>query len=288
MGARLELAIAILNGAIGQHLARRDNGLGTRMSLVAGGAPLSCQAAALAAALPRPTGKAVVLVHGLMSTGSVWLMAGGGDYGSLLARGLDYTPLYVRYNSGLPVADNGAGLAAVLDALVAAYPGPLDELTLIGHSMGGLVVRSALHAGALAGQRWPARVRRAFYLGTPHRGAPLERVGRGVARVLGAIDDPYTRLIAQVGDLRSDGIKDLGDRHPAALAAGVAHHLIAGTVASARLLAAVLGDGLVPLPSAIDGAPPERIAILPGVGHLALAHHPAVYDRIRAWCAEAA
>ncbi len=61
------------------------------------------------------------------------------------------TPVYLRYNTGLPVGRNGADLAWLLDDLVAAWPVPVRSIALVGHSMGGLVVRAAFHAAAHRG-----------------------------------------------------------------------------------------------------------------------------------------
>jgi triacylglycerol lipase len=230
MGKKLEQAISILNGALGDHLARTGNGLATRMTLVQGGVAVAAEPAALARAYPAAGPRAVLLVHGLMSTEHLWDMPGdmpapgegadapaeetaaaARDYGAALAADLGYTPLYLRYNSGRAIADNGADLAALLEQLVDAYPAPLEEILLLGHSMGGLVIRSACHTATERGDRWLARVRRCIYVGTPHLGAPLERLGRGVTRLLRAVPDPYTRMVADIGNLRSSGIKDLGN-----------------------------------------------------------------------------
>jgi triacylglycerol lipase len=215
MGKKLEASLAILNGAIGDYLARTGNGLATTMQLVdaVDGQPVAPSGAPPASGEVRSGApvRVAVFVHGLMCTESIWEMADGTDYGARLARDLGYTPLYLRYNSGRAIAANGANLADALEALVAGYPVQIDEIVLIGHSMGGLVVRSACHAARMSGHLWLARVGRAIYLGTPHLGAPLERVGRVISSVLRAVDDPYTRLIAEIADLRSDGVKDLGD-----------------------------------------------------------------------------
>jgi pimeloyl-ACP methyl ester carboxylesterase len=248
-----------------------------------------------------------------MCTEDVWTWPDGTDYASRLAADLEVTSLVLRYNTGLAIADNGAALATLLDQLVAAYPAPLEELVLVGYSMGGLVVRSACHVAATAGSTWLGRVRRSVYVGTPHQGAPLERAGRVLTRLLATIPDPYTRLAAQLGDLRSDGIKDLGDadlrhedrarrratlalrdpRHPVPLLPELAHYLVAGSVALDPRLTALFGDALVPVASGTDGRredatfPADRVVFVPGIDHLALAHHPEVYVHLRRFCAEA-
>ncbi|MET0385290.1 MAG: alpha/beta fold hydrolase [Polyangiales bacterium] len=313
MGKRLEQTLAVLNGLIGDYLSRTHNGLATEMSLRRNESELSCERASLARALPNASSKLVVLVHGLMCTEDIWRMPDGEDYGSCLERDLGFTALYVRYNSGLPIADNGAQLSALLAQLCAAYPVAIEELLLVGYSMGGLVVRAACHTGALAQLPWLARVRRCVYVGTPHLGAPAERVGKVVAEVLHTIPNPYTRLISELGDLRSAGMKDLGhadlrheDRvarsvwslrdasHPVPLLASIEHHLIAGSMFGDPRLAVLFGDSLVPVVSAtfakqgVDALiPPERVRVIPSASHVALARHPAVYARLREICEEA-
>lgn len=301
MGDRLEASLAILNGVLGDYLARTDNGLATPIAVFPSpweGSALALERAALERALPPALpARVVVLVHGLMCNESVWRMPDGADYGSLLAGDLGYLPLYVRYNTGLPIRESGAHLSSLLGRLVEAYPGRCDEIAAIGHSMGGLVVRSACHAARLGGARWLPLLRRAIYLGTPHLGSPLERIGRVVTRVLKAVPDPYTRLVADIAELRSRGIKDLGDglrdaRHPIPLLPEIEHYLVAASLSEDRWLATLLGDALVPVGSATNGAvdpmaaaiPPNHVRVLAGSGHIGLAHDREVYSQIRAWC----
>jgi pimeloyl-ACP methyl ester carboxylesterase len=316
MGSKIDASLAILNGVLGDHLVRRDNGLATDMTLVVNGRPVATEAAALARAYPAPSARIVLLVHGLMTSERIWRCADTTDYGGRLAADLGFTPLYLRYNSGRAIADNGAELSELLEALVRAYPVPVEEILLLGYSMGGLVLRSACHAASVARHGWLARVQRAIYVGTPHRGAPLERAGRWVARLLQTIDDPYTRVIAEIANVRSDGLKDLGDahlrhedrlaaiaggvslrdaRHPVPLLPSIRHYLIAGTLLRApeSWLGALFGDALVPLSSATDGActgatrlaiPPAHVKLMPGLGHLDLPRSDTVYETIRAFC----
>lgn len=299
MGRKLEAAIAVLNGAVGDYLARTGNGLATPMGLIHEGRNLAIDDAALSAAHPHASGRVAVLVHGLMGTEGSWRHPDGTDYGSLLARDLGITPLYVRYNSGRPIADNGALLAALLERLIAAYPVAIEEIVLIGYSMGGLVVRSACHTASAAEHAWLAQVRRAIYLATPHRGAPMERAGRVIAKALGAVDDPYARLLASLAELRSAGVKDLGDAdlghrdrarlgnsQPAAWLASIEHYLIAGALFTEPRLARWVGDAMVPLASATDGQnAASHVRIINGSSHARLARHPEVYVHLREWCA---
>jgi pimeloyl-ACP methyl ester carboxylesterase len=318
MGNKLELAIGALNGLVGDYLKRTGNGLATSMQLVKGGEPLPVTREGLAAAYPEASPRLAVLVHGLMSTEDVFRMPDGETYGSLLARDLGLTELQVRYNSGLHISENGEALDALLEQVVEAYPATIEEIFLVGHSMGGLVLRSAVHAAAEhAERRWIALVRRAFYVGTPHLGAPLERFGNAVTWALETIGNPYTRLVADIVNLRSSGVKDLrygslrredwegggadallqNRRHPVPLLPQIRHHLIASTLLPDVEMAVLFGDLLVPLKSATGRAvpadrspifPQEHVKIFPSLDHLRLAHDPEVYAQLRAWCEEAA
>jgi len=299
MGSKLDRTLAVLNGLVGDYLARTGNGLATEMCCLHAGRPLRLDARAIAEAHASITPRAVVLVHGVMCDETVFRFADGSDYGSLLARDLGFTPFYVRYNSGLAIGAAGAQLAGLLDRLVAAYPIALGELLLVGYSMGGLLIRRACHVAALAGDSaWLPRVRRAIYVGTPPLGAPAERAGRTLAQVLQWIDDPYTRLVADIGNLRSAGIKDLGDpHHPLPLLPSMQHCLIAGSLAIDPRLS-VFGDSIVPVASATQAEndrtinaqvinellPEKQVKVLPGLSHIALAHHIDVYEQIKAFC----
>jgi len=322
----LERTLAILNGAVGDYLDRRGNGLATPFRAIDGaGLPIAPTAEGFQAAFPAASTRVVVLLHGLMCTELDWAYSNGDeptDYGAAFAADFAATPIYLRYNTGLSIAENGAHLSAFLTTLVAHFPVPVAEIVLLGFSMGGLVVRSACHVAATATDTpaWLSRVKSCFYVGTPHRGAPLERLGRLATRLLCKIPDPYVRLAATLGDLRSVGIKDLGDadltdehsrqekrltllenpKHPVPLLPGIKHHFVAGTLSEDPLLSQVVGDVMVPVTSATLGhagaaahhAPHHAVAILTRradggrMAHMDLAHDPHVYAQIRAWYTE--
>jgi len=319
---KLETALAVLNGAIGDYLVKAANPLATDMTLAQRGATYRATRGELAAAHPAPTAKVALFVHGLMCSESIWEREDGTCIGTDLARDLGYTPLYVRYNTGLPIADNGAAFANLVHDVVAAWPVPVEEVLLVGYSMGGLVVRSACHVAATgdAGHgAWLGLVKRAFYVGSPHLGAPAERLGRALVGLLRAVPDPYVQLAVDLGELRSDGVKDLGDadlrhedrarrtpfgpralplgdeRHPVPLLPSIRHFLAAGTLSEDPLLARFFGDTIVPVPSATFGActssetmalPPSHVKIFPGVAHIDLARHTGVYASLRDFCLE--
>ena len=329
---RREAVLAALNGVLGDHLQASANPLALRMRLRHEGQALVLDKTALAQRLPGATGKVLVLLHGLCMNDLQWRAHGAGDalhpvhdHGLLLADQLGYTPVYLHYNSGLHTSANGAQLADLLEQLLAAWPEPVQELALLGHSMGGLVARSAVHQAAQAGHGWPAQLRRMVFMGTPHHGAPLERVGHWVDDQLGR--QAVTRPFASIGKIRSAGITDLrrgkvleadwqhaGRFDSAAdartvlpLPAGVACYAVAATTVShgAGPLRSVrhalshrfVGDGLVPLHSALGlHESPERCLafasqnqwIAQGMNHLELLSRPEVTRQLVEWLGTAA
>jgi pimeloyl-ACP methyl ester carboxylesterase len=225
----------------------------------------------------RPT--VVVFVHGLGNHENMW----GQSHLDVVA---DHgaTGLTVRYTTGQAIADSGAELAGLLGELVETWPVPVERIVLVGHSMGGLVIREGLAAGGA----WCEQVSDVITLGTPHAGAPLERVAvRGLAL---ASSWPVIAPIAALGDERSTGIKDLGIADVADPRPGPDWHLVAATLgsgASSGVLGrarsgalGVLGDGLVTLDSAfaVDERLTARRVVIDDTSHLALLDHPEAAD----------
>lgn len=308
--ATREALLAAVNGVLGDHLAASANPLAIPMQLRVEGQPLVLDPQALAASLPQAGGRILLLVHGLCMNDLQWRRHGH-DHGAALAAAAGYTPLYLHYNSGEHVSRNGRALADLLETLLQAWPVPIEGLTIVGHSMGGLVARSACHYGGLAAQAWPRQLRQLVFLGTPHHGAPLERGGNWVNVVLEL--SPYTAALARLAKLRSAGITDLahgsildqdwqqGDRFAhkrrrqcVPLPQGVRCHAIAATTAAAGANAGkrLPGDGLVPLQSALGqhaqrgqdlGIPAAQRVVLHGLHHLDLLDSPAVCAQLLRW-----
>jgi hypothetical protein len=306
-----EAILAALNGVLGDYLVASGNPLAIAMHMRASGIPLVLERAALSTAFPRAGGRIVVLLHGLCMNDLQW-NRDGHDHGAALARDLGYTPIYLHYNTGRGIAANGREFADLMDALTHEWPHPIERLTIVCHSMGGLVARSAAHYAALAGHAWSQRLDDLVFLGTPHFGAPLERAGARADFLLGI--SPYTAPFARLGNIRSAGIKDLADGNlydrddhapraarrvaedPVPLPAGVRCYAIAASLQkrAGRSGARIRGDGLVPVASALGHhrdassslAFPERHRWIGyAMGHLDLLCRGGVYDRIRSWIA---
>jgi hypothetical protein len=309
--------VAALNGVLGDHLAAEGNPLALPMTLHYEDRTIDWQQTPI---LPASSGKVLLLIHGLCMNDQQWRSERAGhavDHGAALAQAHNYAPVYVRYNSGLHISQNGRMLAVELERLLTQWPAPLEELSVVAHSMGGLVLRSALYYGEQAQMHWPRFLKRIVFLGTPHHGAPLERIGNWVDTLLAAT--PYTAPFAAPGQVRSAGITDLrygqlvdedwrghdrfrrrpDDRQIVPLPTHVACYTVAATTTATRdpikdyLLADLaLGDGLVPLPSALGEheEPQRRLApgragqmVLYRTHHLALLHDPRVRRQIVEW-----
>ena len=293
--------VAAVNGVFGDYLVRTGNPLAIEMDLRYHDRPLDLENPSEAfgdGQDSRPSGRILVMVHGLCLNDRHWLREGH-DHGAALAADLRHTPLYVRYNTGLHIGDNGRDLAEMLETLVRNWPRPVDELVILGHSMGGLVARSAFHHAREAGHEWPSRLRRLFFLGTPHHGSPLERGGHRLDYVLEV--SPYSAPFTRIGRMRSAGITDLrhgtitrGGHEHVPLPAGVRCYALAATLGARRGLLGerLVGDGLVPLDSALGRHarsghtlhfPKDRQWVGYGMGHLELMSRPEVYSQLHAW-----
>ena len=307
-----EAVLAALNGVMGDRLLEGQNSLATPMTLRYQGVALDWQALA---PMPEISGKVLLLIHGLCMNDLQWTPQPGTDsvnQGAVLASELGYTPVYLRYNSGLHVSQNGRELAHQLEQLLLHWRLPVQEISVLAHSMGGLLMRSAVYYAQTAGLLWPAHLKNIVFLGTPHHGAPLERAGNWVDVILGST--PYTRPFARLAQLRSAGITDLryghvldadwqgherfrrqpDQRQPLPLPVGVVCYAVAATTAAKRSLLAdrLVGDGLVPLHSALGrhDDPQRTLAfaksaqlIVYRTGHMALLGSPAVTRQLVLW-----
>lgn len=306
-----EIALAALNGIMGDYLAATDNPLAIPMRFRRKARPLTLERSALAAAFPRPGRKLLVLVHGLCMSDRQWTRKGH-NHGTSLERELGYSVLHLNYNSGLHISTNGRAFADLLEAFFDQWPTPVEEFAILAHSLGGLVSRSAYHYGTAAAHRWPHSLGSLIFLGTPHHGAPLERVGNWIDVALQ--QSPYTSPLSRLGKVRSAGITDLRHgnlldedwegrdrfehsedmRRPVPLPESVRCYAVAATLGKEGGVPpfGLPGDGFVPVDSALGSHPtlarslyfPEsRRWIGYGMNHWDLLHKPAVYREILNW-----
>jgi pimeloyl-ACP methyl ester carboxylesterase len=240
----------------------------------------------------------IVFLHGLCMSERAWQQPAHTRFAAWARAQLAARVAYLRYNTGLRISANGARLAELLER-----EAPERELILIGHSMGGLLAIGALHQALERGLDWPRRVTGLACLGAPHEGASLERLGNHANRALGV--SRWTRPFMRLGNLRSDGIRDLRfghvieadwrerhaddprRAHSAVQLAPHVDHLFLAAARSAEGETDLLGDWLVAVPSALarslhpEGA--ARRELIRGLDHLGLLADERVYRSLRTW-----
>ncbi len=308
-----EAALAAINGVWGDSLEASGNPLAIPIALRVAAKSVDVSPDGLKAAFPVPSARIALLVHGLCMNDLKW-QRNGHDHGELLAGELGYSVLRLNYNSGLHISENGEQLALLLDALVNGWPVPVEDLVIVGHSMGGLVARSACHCADLRALSWRGKLSRLVCLGAPHHGAVLERGGHLVDSLLEL--SPYVAPFTRLGKARSAGITDLrfgnlqrsdwegrhaheqrrDDRSPVPLPADVDVYLIAATNAEQPrgLRHALIGDGLVTVASAWGehrdkrlalAVPASRKVLITRANHWDLLSRPEAADALRRWLA---
>lgn len=304
---------SVLNGLIGDYLEQKSNPLQLNMQFRHQGRQLPLDRQSLTEIYPNITGKILVMIHGSCMNDTQWTRKEH-NHGTLLAAALDKTPVYLLYNSGRHISANGKEFSEQLEALVQQWPVPVEELVIIAHSMGGLVTRSAVHYGQQQKKSWVQQLRKIVFLGTPHHGAPLERIGNYFDTMLESI--AYAKPFARLGKVRSAGITDLrygnlldedwqgfdrfeiqGDqRQHVPLPKRITCYNIAAVIKKTTdpLSPSTQGDTMVDLKSALgQHENPEKQLlfkqkntwIAAGVSHLDLLNDTKVYDKLKAWLA---
>ncbi len=314
------VTLGALNGLYGNHIARRGNHLALEMQIRRHADAVPITPTGLARAFPDASSRVALFVHGLCETDEAWRQVPfradrarrderRPTYGDRLQDELGFTPVYLRYNTGLRISENGRRLAQTLGDLVAGWPCGIEQLVLVGHSMGGLVARSACHYAEQEGRRWTHAARHVFCLGSPHLGADLEKGANVLGWALGRL--PETRALGSFLNARSVGIKDLRfgscveedwcdcdpdeflrDRcREVPFLAHANYYFIAATLTEGPL-GSFIGDLLVRVASASGRGrgTGRRIPFevdngleLTGLMHFDLLNHPAVYEQLRTW-----
>lgn len=301
--------VAALNGVLGDRLEATGNALTTRMSLRTPDEALDLGAESLAPALPGASPHIVLLVHGLGLSELSWYRNESPSVGDRLRDERGLTPLYLRYNTGRHISTNGREFGQMLQALCECWPVPVESLSLVGHSMGGLVIRSACWYARHNGAQWLQHLRRIVCLGTPHHGSPLEKAGHAFETAMQKL--PFAEPLL-FGKLRSVGVKDL--RHGALLdedwaeRSGAPPHRVVPLLpdvdyyfAAASLgrhdadpLGHLLGDLLVRPDSAVGlhrdelrrlHIKPENCRVFHEKNHFDLLDDPDVHQQVVAWFA---
>ncbi len=305
-----EAWIAALNGVVGDYLDETDNSLAIRMGLRHDGQAIALDDQSFREAVREADGRILLMVHGSSANDLQW-DRDGHDHGEAVAERLGYVPVYLRYNSGLHISENGERLAELLEGFIDEVE-EVDEIAILAHSMGGLVSRSACHYAEKHGYRWQSLLGGMVFLATPHHGALLERVGNRVHDLLRIT--AYSAPIAMLANVRSAGVTDLrygnlldedwrgGDRFerstdgrtPVPLPEGVDCFAVAATLgrSGGRGADGVVGDGLVQLDSALGrherpeltlDFPESHKLVVRRTGHLDVLDEADVTEAIVGW-----
>ncbi len=304
---------AVFNALWGDELEGRNSSMSIELGLRdAEGEPILLDPDTLDMAFPDASSHLVVMLHGLGETERCWRVRDD-DGGSMtgMAETLTYagfSPLLVRYNTGRHVSDNGVALASLLDEIIQVWPVSVQSVALVGHSMGGLVARSAVHAGQTARQDWAEAVRHLVALGSPHLGSPIEKGVNVVSWGLGLV--PESRPLGAFINHRSAGIKDL--RYGAVSEQdwlgvdpdellndvvmdapspdGVDQHFIAGAITNepTHPIGALVGDLIVRVGSGTGRGRRRRVEandvrVVGGKRHPDLLHDAGVHEQVRTW-----
>lgn len=303
-----EAIVSALNGVLGDHLVARGNPLAIPMQFRKGGNPWKEQE--ILDAIRKSNGKLVIMVHGSCMNDLQWKRKGH-DHGRSLSKDLGLLPVYLHYNTGLHISENGKKFSDLLETIVEKSPQPID-LFILAHSMGGLVSRSACHYGKISGKNWLNHLRKIVFLGTPHHGAPLEKGGNWIDILLGI--SPYSAPFSRLGRIRSSGVTDMrygyimdedwkgrrrfgcsrDQRMPVSLPESAACYAIAATIGkkSGLIDDDLIGDGLVTVKSALGrhhqpalnlSFPETSRRVFRKMNHWDLLNHPEVYKTIKTW-----
>ena len=302
---------SVLNGVIGDYLEKNDNPLNISMQFRHQGKAISLDKESLQKTYPKINGKILLMVHGSCMNDIRWTRKEH-NHGLTLAKELHKKPIYLNYNSGRHISDNGQNLNELLEKLVLSWPVPIEELNIIAHSMGGLVSRSALYYGQQQENSWTKNLKKIIFLGTPHHGSSLEQAGNYLEAVLEAV--PYAKPFARLAKIRSAGVTDLrygnlidedwqnidqfkikGDqRQNIPLPKKVACYSIAGVIGKALTSGStkLLGDNMVGIKSAFGqhknldknlNFKKENTWVAYENNHLDLLSNPKVYSKIKSW-----
>lgn len=310
-----EAVVAAINGVLGDYLVSRGNPMAIETRFRSGGESIST--AQIKGMLEAKKGSSkdknalLVLVHGLCMNDLQWTQ-NGHNHGELLAEEFGYTPIYLNYNTGKHISENGKEFSNCLEALSEELSED-TEIYLLVHSMGGLVSRSAYQQAVDSGAAWPRHLKKLICLGTPHQGAMLEKGGNWIDVILDA--NPYTKPFSKLGKIRSAGITDMRyssitesdwkgkDRFaseqpkptvvPLPNDAVDCYAIATSTAPSAhKLHDESIGDGLVTLSSGLGKHknpeqqihfPKENTWVGYGVDHLRQLSAPTIYEVLREW-----
>ncbi|RME90305.1 MAG: alpha/beta hydrolase [Candidatus Hydrogenedentota bacterium] len=295
--------LAAVNGLAGDSLAQYAPSYAIQMAFYDDGKPISIEQAA-----KKSNQKIVIFVHGHSDIEKSWFSSKQESIPELLHQELSFSPLFIRYNTGLHISTNGKQLAKLIDKLYQEKKksnNPVSEIVLIGHSMGGLVIRSAAYYAQ--GYEWRTYLKALIMIGAPLEGAYMEKISAFAETVLKKLFNPATMVIHELIKRRSAGLRDMKygylrdedwqsekaysapHKHFIPSLDNTKEYVVAASLSKKEKswIHTFVGDGMVTLKSAkADNTlalPEEHVFVLKGVNHYALMRHKKVADKIKEW-----
>lgn len=296
-----DVFLSVINGVYGDKLVEQNNALAIDMRFIFDKQPLQFNKAEspLKLQVQSPgSDKIMLFIHGLCMSHYGWEV-NDKNQSEQLAKVLGFTPVYLHYNTGKSIASNGEMLAQQLEMLIEQWPTSITDLSLVGHSMGGLVARSAHFYGTQYHKKWLAKTTSIISIGTPHNGAMLEKGGAVIDALLTL--SPYAVPFTRLTGIRSQGIEDL--RHGKISASqdafipipdNVRFYALAGVLNKTpnKVAEQSIGDGLVTLNSAFGiskqasktlAIPEHHKWLKYNLSHNAMLSDPDVFNAIANW-----
>lgn len=302
-GPKGRFVVSAINGLIGDKLVADGSPLAIEIGVRRDGRDVPLTPEGLAAAYPEASDALVVFVHGLCESEYYWARrsrprpadgSSAPSYGARLEVDEGWSPVFVRANTGLSLAEAGVALNSLLGRVIDDWPTEVRRIALVGHSMGGLIARAACAVSTTADRDWIDKVTDIVTLGAPHTGSPVERsIARGIRAAAHA---PELLPLARIFEQRSVGVLDLHDGMPedAAHVPNARYRLVAATLSKSPThpVAATVGDYLVQyrsavglLPGGVEMFPGADVLHVGGADHFDLLNHDDVYAALRGWLA---
>lgn len=153
--------------------------------------------------------KLVLLIPGLFCDETLWENEAENSNLKIvsLLRELGYYPVFIRFNPGLHISSNGKKLSHLLGGFCKYLES--EKLNVISYSQGGLIFRSALYYEREFNYKWREKIAKVLFISSPDRGSYLEKIGFWIGFLFEISPNLALKIIGMLGNLRSDGIKDL-------------------------------------------------------------------------------
>jgi pimeloyl-ACP methyl ester carboxylesterase len=160
--------------------------------------------------------KVILFIPGLFTDEKLWLdrtikiderqVVSSGIADDYKKRG--YFPIFIRFNHGKHISDNGKELLVLLNEFIKLEP--TIKFNVIAYSIGCLILRSTLYyAREAAIDIGSKNFGKVIFISSPDGGSYLEKSGFWATVIMERAPNIAFMLLGIIGNLRSDAIKDL-------------------------------------------------------------------------------